>query len=840
MRLRAVELRDIRRGSYSNRNAWAGLLDEVPVDISWMRNAGTLCPVVDIGEQLLNKDKSGEAKDPEDKTVMTTVNLLYPPVALRTSRQKRIQAALLQRLVIQMQAAFNKHFEALYRAKEDTADKMEERSTRIREIIAELGAEPEEVTQPWTRAERPESTFQVEDEMVSKPYESPAAKAARAKAEAEGKRREEEARGEDIGTRALMQMMHGTLEAPQESLSAETLVRPAWMEETPYGDMTQEQKKLVNEFDEQLKEIQEEQEKQRKALELELKKLRTERFEIGKAFDDKLRQMRVVSLQVQQAISAQELYLTQLAAGVVSQEDNDVSIEKLDKALTEVLQKRKVVEARLERFGLHVEATREEIEQLLAEDRALERNFKKEMQEAASNPIDMADMMAQLVHLYKLRDTSGMSHSASYRRSGGVSSARTSFRKSSMRASNLRESSLAYSKKRMSRVSSSGSNMTTSHGLGPLQEAMKEAVNREKKAKVAERDPFSQVDEKLARLAQLNSGGNNAAVHDLEYPGFEVEDQVWNRLLELRAVKINKETLVRNKSRAFSEMKRRLDALQMEEDLLVEQVQRIATQKAAVVEKTLLAAKNLEFLVSLKQGQDEVPKENILTSYDDAVLIPTELVEKTNHEIIKHGAEKVRVLTKMKEFRKSINLQQWDKSYVEAQCTDLDEYYIDLQLLRVTKKLQASKPAVLKGENSKDKDIIQKLDARIDVMGRSHADKVKLAHAANSKKAKLLDERLKENQVLREQLAELNGSIKVRETIYRSRLGATAGEVTPQAQATMSMKRITMRRRLTELARSQASEVEALKEELDRLRQRTFPSFAHAAQLRMGHPDVIF
>lgn len=36
-----------------------------------------------------------------------------------------------------------------------------------------------------------------------------------------------------------------------------------------------------------------------------------------------------------------------------------------------------------------------------AEDRLMERNFKKEIQEAASNPIDMADMMAQLVQVMK-------------------------------------------------------------------------------------------------------------------------------------------------------------------------------------------------------------------------------------------------------------------------------------------------------------------------------------------------------------------------------------------------------------------------------------------------------
>jgi hypothetical protein len=58
------------------------------------------------------------------------------------------------------------------------------------------------------------------------------------------------------------------------------------------------------------------------------------------------------------------------------------------------------------------------------------------------------------------------------------------------------------------------------------------------------------------------------------------------------------------------------------------------------------------------------------------------------------------------------------------------------------------------------------------------------------------------------------------------------------AQSAAKMKRITMRRRLVELARSQSDEIEFLKQELDRLRQRTFPSFAHAARARLANnPD---
>ncbi|CAM9864950.1 unnamed protein product, partial [Laminaria digitata] len=50
--LRALELRDVRRGTYSASRAWPGLLDEVPSDISWMVNEGRLAPVVDVVQAL--------------------------------------------------------------------------------------------------------------------------------------------------------------------------------------------------------------------------------------------------------------------------------------------------------------------------------------------------------------------------------------------------------------------------------------------------------------------------------------------------------------------------------------------------------------------------------------------------------------------------------------------------------------------------------------------------------------------------------------------------------------------------------------------------------------------
>lgn len=59
---------------------------------------------------------------------------------------------------------------------------------------------------------------------------------------------------------------------------------------------------------------------------------------------------------------------------------------------------------------------------------------------------------------------------------------------------------------------------------------------------------------------------------DLEYPGFEVEDQVWNRLLELRGSKIHKEMGLKKQQRLFAVMKRKLEALQADCDSVDSQV----------------------------------------------------------------------------------------------------------------------------------------------------------------------------------------------------------------------------------------------------------------------------
>ena len=91
--------------------------------------------------------------------------------------------------------------------------------------------------------------------------------------------------------------------------------------------------------------------------------------------------------------------------------------------------------------------------------------------------------------------------------------------------------------------------------------------------------------------------------------------------------------------------------------------------------------------------------------------------------------------------------------------------------------------------------------------------------------------------VLVVQCKELEAAVAVRESIHRSRVQAKGGSTDPRALAQARMKAITTRRKLIDLARTQTEEIEFLRQELDRLRQSTFPSFAHASHLAQGNVD---
>jgi hypothetical protein len=102
-----------------------------------------------------------------------------------------------------------------------------------------------------------------------------------------------------------------------------------------------------------------------------------------------------------------------------------------------------------------------------------------------------------------------------------------------------------------------------------------------------------------------------------------------------------------------------------------------------------------------------------------------------------------------------------------------------------------------------------------------------------------LVDREEESLLLENKIRELKSEVAVRKNVKSSNDASRGLTVdNPVNAAALKMKKIISRRHLLDSARAQAEEADFLRQELDRLRQRSFPSFVKAAKLRVGNDSA--
>lgn len=76
----------------------------------------------------------------------------------------------------------------------------------------------------------------------------------------------------------------------------------------------------------------------------------------------------------------------------------------------------------------------------------------------------------------------------------------------------------------------------------------------------------------------------------------------------------------------------------------------------------------------------KVVRDAVVTDYSDALLIPCSIVETHNDTIKSMGDNKIKVLHKIRKFRRRINLVEWETSHHQLCANDAEQYYTDLQV----------------------------------------------------------------------------------------------------------------------------------------------------------------
>lgn len=153
-------------------------------------------------------------------------------------------------------------------------------------------------------------------------------------------------------------------------------------------------------------------------------------------------------------------------------------------------------------------------------------------------------------------------------------------------------------------------------------------------------------------------------------------------------------------------------------------------------------------------------------------------------------------------------------------------------MLRVTKALQEfmrTDPALL---TQVDTNIDEKRnELAMQTLMKNYSDKVEIISQSIYKIKRQIQIKQNENKALKRQIAKLEESVKSRRDIMQSRVKSSgSNSLDPKVQAMQRMETVVNRRKLIDLVSHQTEEIEYLKQELDRLRQKTFPTFSQTSQ----------
>lgn len=797
------------------RVTWSKSVAGFPETTSWIALEGARWPCEDIVEMLEERKRrelEGDVKEVEgdgeeedalnieddeeeeeldsrkDFDESDVFNLLYPPQAVRTIVQKKTQIALLKEIQRIIRSKFNDHFEKLVSEKEDVLSGLESRNSRMRIILKELKKEEEPgeiLDYTLNNEEIKGSTITViEKEINARPYESEKERQIRLAEEEERRRKDAEKDADNTFGRALDDMMNGVLSVKKDVLSDEAMVKPAWMDELDPKDMTELQLKELEEWDEKVAKHEEEQALYRKSLETEYKKLKQEATEAVAAFDTKMAEMAKIKAAAQKELLSQELYISHLSLSMSKRDGWWNSLKKTEEVLERKRGDRNLLKSKIDAFGVQVDNVKEKMQAAQEEEKTMDKGFNRNLQDLTGQTYDI-DSLKVFKTLFRIRK----------------------FPKSE----DLLEASMDGSQTGSKAKSLDNGEVGGEASIGGDMSQMLNA-----------NDPFyasikAKEQKRLADLAQipiLVTLDKDSDIPD----AFSCDEVTWESLQELHIARVEKEIEAKTFALEYNKLREVLDQLNGEDKQLRVSINELKSSREETRRYISEIDNDITIVACLRQGNDEVDKNAVVTDYTDSLLLPAEVVNKFNARVKEHGKEKIGVLSRIKQFRRKINIIDWNAQHLTLQAHHFEEYFTDLQLLRVTRSLQS---VIREGaDESQAKARIDRIVQRKAFMKKTADEKIGKLSKFNEGMKRNLEEKSDELVKLATDIDDLELDVSHRMNVKKSRDDARGATGDAVATAAMKMKKVVARRQLVDTARAQAEEIDYLRLELDKMRQR--------------------
>ncbi|XP_044096388.1 cilia- and flagella-associated protein 43 [Neovison vison] len=315
-------------------------------------------------------------------------SFLSSQLELHSREEKINQIILLKDVIYKVKTAFNREFDAAYKQKEFEVARVKERNVRIREIILDLELE-EVIWQPeFDDCEKPERTLVVENkEITAQRLINPWLKAKTELTVTHEMERWLQTRGPNTRRRALMDMMGGVLEVKKEDILRMVIPQPAFMAK-PDALWSEEERKQFKDYEKKVRELNEERDKYRKSLEAEMKKLQNSIQESTQNFDEHLKRLFERRVKAEMVVNQEELKINNLVFSLLLDEEISSREAFLNNYLTRKQEEKNQTSEAIQKAREDLDVYKEHYDNLLAEDKVLDRSFKKEFSEIPSHQVD--------------------------------------------------------------------------------------------------------------------------------------------------------------------------------------------------------------------------------------------------------------------------------------------------------------------------------------------------------------------------------------------------------------------------------------------------------------------
>lgn len=558
-------------------------------------------------------------------------------------------------------------------------------------------------------------------------------------------------------------------------------VKPEWMTRVSKSQMSESQSRQFEDYERKQIERSKRVEERRHELECEMKRLKSDIVDFTSCFNERLAFLQKERMDTLSIITRCEHYLVILVNGIFRIDDHGEDTKKLFARRVVLKEAQREASESLQNVSLELERVKSDMYQKVTEDRAMEKDFRTIIQQAADEPLDQ-ETVNLLYQFFQRRDGSyHISTRRLKRRCHKVTSNKlsTSASKSITRRSKLgrqsgRDSSAGLKMKSLSgsldksNESKAGNDDSTSTLIGKMKLAIKEAEEVEEDEEfISSNDPFFSLDDiAISHTVDGISTIYRQVSFDEIPEGFEIDENIWDIMLNLRAKKFAKEEEIIKDTDTTKEVKALFEVESNKCTTIKRSLDSLEESLSTLHKEKIQQLKCSEFLLVIKQGQDEVEEKSVATDYRSIMFTSSCVIEESNDVLKTLGEEHISVLNQIKDFRKTIKMLKWNHDILDLSLTDAKEINVDYQLLRLSSELKSL--LISDTENKAMK--YSTTENQILRQHATHEVKIRKLRKATGGFNKSICERKMENEELKKQLDTLTSAVEVKEAASRVRI----------------------------------------------------------------------